>query len=244
MVNQLPGQAKDEVYQVSLGGATDVPSAEVLLVTDADHQFGNVEATYAALRQAGEIRPLLLVGVGYGGSFRSPLNRRMRDYTPAQLADEPGTGGAEAFLTWINQQLRPWLRERGLGGGPWGVTGHSLGALWGLYAFFHDEGGFGACLASAPSVWFGDRVLLRRLAGIREARGSWPGRLVLSIGTEDSPSMLGDLALLESQLAERPFAGLEIISQRFPGYNHYDVGTVAMEAGLRALYPAAESGIR
>ena len=48
--------------------------------------------------------------------------------------------------------------------------------------------------------------------------------------------MTGDLALLEQQLAAQPFTGLEVISRRFPGKDHYNVVPDAFAAGLRELF--------
>ena len=48
--------------------------------------------------------------------------------------------------------------------------------------------------------------------------------------------MTGDLALLEKQLAAKPFRELEIISRRFPRLNHFNVVPKAFAAGLAALF--------
>ena len=48
--------------------------------------------------------------------------------------------------------------------------------------------------------------------------------------------MTGDLALLERRLSERPFAGLEVVSEHFPGKNHYNVLPDEFRGGLRGLF--------
>jgi hypothetical protein len=48
--------------------------------------------------------------------------------------------------------------------------------------------------------------------------------------------MIGDLELLEKQLKEHPFTGLEIISERFPGRSHEDVLPDVFHSGLRRLF--------
>ena len=60
--------------------------------------------------------------------------------------------------------------------------------------------------------------------------------LATSVGADDTPSMTGDLDLLEQQLAALPFPQLEIISQRFPQRDHYNVLPEAFRAGLEALF--------
>ncbi len=53
-----------------------------LLFLDGDDQFAAGAAAYRELSAETKMPPLLLVGVGYGGSYTSPVNRRGRDYTP------------------------------------------------------------------------------------------------------------------------------------------------------------------
>ena len=48
--------------------------------------------------------------------------------------------------------------------------------------------------------------------------------------------MTGDLALLEAQLAAKPFKGLRRTSARFPGRDHYNALPDTFRAGLVALF--------
>jgi len=50
--------------------------------------------------------------------------------------------------------------------------------------------------------------------------------------------MLGDMALLERQLRDRPFGGLRVVSERFAGRDHYDVVPLTLRSGLLALLGA------
>ena len=52
----------------------------------------------------------------------------------------------------------------------------------------------------------------------------------------DTPSMTGDLILLEQQLAARPFAELELTLQRYLNFDHYNVLPQAFADGLKTLF--------
>jgi hypothetical protein len=117
-----------------------------------------------------------------------------------------------------------------------GLAGHSLGSLLVLHALFQRQPRFNRFLASAPSLWWDERAVLQLAATRRDSTGKLPARLFLGVGTEDSPSMTGDLARFEAQLAERPFAGLEIVSRRFTGHDHYNVLPESFREGLHALF--------
>ncbi len=209
----------------------------VVLLLDGDDQFSAGVAAYRKLRVADVVRPLLLVGVGYGASYRQPQNRRGRDYTPVAHSDEPTSGGADAFLGFLTATLWPELSRRyRVDDSVRGIAGHSLGSLLVLHALFQTAPFFTHHLASAPSIWWAERALLDAAAEHRKRQGDLRARLFLSVGEADSESMTGDLALLEEQLSTRPFSGLEVISKRFPQRNHFDVLPDAFSTGFKILF--------
>ncbi len=209
----------------------------VVLFLDGDDQFATAVAAYRALRRARRIRPLLLVGVGYGASYTKPGNRRGRDYTPTAHRDEPASGGGDAFLQFLIQELWPEIvRRHPVSEDRRGIAGHSLGSLLVLHALFQEPCFFTHHLASAPSIWWDNRSILRLAAERRRRSATLDAHLYLSVGTDDTASMTGDLELLETQLAAQPFRRLRITRERFPGRDHYNVIADAFRAGLVTLF--------
>ncbi len=208
----------------------------LVLVMDGDFTFSD----RVDLRPVLAAAPVLLVGVGYGAGFGDPANKRGRDYTPVQHSDEPSSGGANAFLKFLTDTVWPELARRyPIDPARRGIAGHSLGSLLVLHALFQPKPFFTHYLASAPSIWWAERAILKQAADLRARQSSLPGKLFLCAGEEDSASMTGDLRLLEQQLAAKPFQGLEIVSRRFPGKDHYNVVPEAFATGLRELFARA-----
>lgn len=228
----------DYSIYISSPTAPDGPGPwPLVLFMDGDDQFAAGVAAYRELRASGALPPLLLVGVGYGASYAKPENRRGRDYTPVAHSDEPTSGGADAFLQFITATLWPELvRRYPVDDNVRGIAGHSLGSLLVLHALFQKTPFFTHHLASAPSIWWADRALLGAVERLHGTQTTLPAKLFLSVGEQDSASMTGDLALLEAQLAAKPFAGLAVASRRFPKKNHFNVLPVAFAAGLAALF--------
>ncbi|HUG12022.1 MAG TPA: alpha/beta hydrolase-fold protein [Opitutaceae bacterium] len=203
------------------------------LVMDGD-MFASGRVDLGPVNQVAD--NMLLVGVGYGAGFGDPHNRRGRDYTPVAHGDEPTSGGGDAFLRFLSDTLWPELvRRYPVDPRVRGIAGHSIGSLLVLHALFQAEPFFTHFLASAPSIWWADRAILKQAAELRARQSRLPGKLFLSVGEKDTVSMTGDLRQLEKQLAAQPFAGLEITSRIFPGFDHYDVVPVAFATGLAAL---------
>jgi predicted alpha/beta superfamily hydrolase len=223
------------IYVDAPDGAEKGPFPAVLLM-DGDFLFDPVVQAGRSLREAGAIPPAVVVGVGYGAGFGKPGNFRGRDYTPTASKDEPGSGGASRFLDYLSGTLWPELarrhplREKGRV-----LAGHSLGSLLVLHALFQERPFFDLALASAPSIWWDNRSILGLVSDLRERRAELGGALFLGAGADDTPSMLADLVLLEEQLRARPFGGLRLLSERFPGRDHYNVVPQAFRAGLAYL---------
>lgn len=216
-------------------GGTPVPT---LLFMDGDDQFRFAVAAYIEARKAHEVPPLLLVGIGYGASYTKPANKRLRDYTPTAMATEPESGGADTFLAFLTGTLWPELARRyAVREDQRGIAGHSLGSLAAVHALLQRKPFFNRILASAPSLWWDNRAVLCAAQNLQRTGVALPARLYLSVGADDTPSMTGDLELLEQQLAALPFPQLEIITQRFPQRDHYNVLPDAFRAGMGALFP-------
>ncbi len=209
----------------------------VMLFMDGDDQFSYGVKGYRAVRAAGAVPPLLLVGVGYGAGYGRGTNQRGRDYTPAPHPDEPSSGGAEAFLKFLTTTLWPELERRHpVHAKTRGIAGHSLGSLLVLHALFQKTPFFTHHLASAPSIWWDNRAILDQAKRLRAHQSALPAQLYLGVGGKDSESMHGDLALLEAQLAAKPFTGLQITSEQFPKRDHYTALADTFPSGLKALF--------
>ena len=116
--------------------------------------------------------------------------------------------------------------------------GIAIGSLLAVHALFQRSPFFNRVLASAPSLWWDNRAALCAAQNLQRTGVALPARLFLSVGEEDTPSMTGDLELLEQQLAALPFPQLEVVSRRFAGRDHYNVLPEAFRAGLAALFGA------
>lgn len=225
----------------SVKHATPAEPWPALLCLDGDDQFDAMRQARADVAKDHALPPLLLVGIGYGASYQEPGNRRARDYTPCPIEGAPEGGGADAFLDFIVTRLWPELEKRfPLERDTRGIAGHSLGSLFALHALFKPQPFFNRVLASAPSIWWGERAVLASANSLHATGATLPARLHLSVGARDSSSMTGDLDLLTGRLAAAPFPGLAVETEIIAGKNHYNSIHPAFRAGLRFLFaPAA-----
>jgi predicted alpha/beta superfamily hydrolase len=203
-----------------------------VLVLDGDDMF-----THAVkARDANEL-PLLIVGVGYGGGFTKPVNKRARDYTAVHAHEEATSGGAARFRAFLEQTLWPELAGRyPIRDDIRGLAGYSLGGLLVLDALFQPKPFFTHHLAGSPSIWWGDAAILTRVATVHTQQPNLSGKLFLSVGEKDSDSMTGDLSRLETQLASLTFPNLEVTVRRFPRKNHFNALPLTFTTGFAELF--------
>ena len=225
-------------YPIYVDAPADRPGPwPAMLFLDGDDQFRFAAEAAHQARAAGDLPPVLLLGVGYGAGYTKPGNRRLRDYTPTAVATEAGSGGAEPFLRFLIDTLWPELARRfPVREDVRGLAGHSLGALLVLHALFRRDPFFNRGLASAPSLWWDNRALMCDAQNLQATGTALPARLFLGVGEKDSASTLADLEQFEAQLTARPFPGLDVTSRSFPERNHYNVLPDSFGAGLRTLW--------
>ncbi|MFT3976881.1 MAG: alpha/beta hydrolase-fold protein [Sphingomonas bacterium] len=189
-------------YRIFASWPDGVPPATgwpVLYLLDGADHFATATETARRLARAGRrsgIVPGVIIGIDSG-----PLARRVLDYTPAapgwaipKGAPASGlpTGGGEAFLTFLDRQLRPWVAAR------WSVdprrqtlAGHSFGGLIALHAMLTRPGLFARYAAISPSLWYGDGLIAREAKGAH-VQGA---HALIAIGTEErGPSAQPDSA--------------------------------------------------
>ena len=239
----------------------------VVYVLDADIYFNTVVETMRMQSRrppATGVLPALVVGIAYPEKDNA-VARRALDYTPAPVAvANPEmsqamreAGGADAFLAFIESELRPEIARRYATDARRQVLfGHSLGGLFVLHTLFARPTAFTHYVAASPSWWWNEPVMQKAERGFAalpdEARS---GRaLLLTVGEfEQKPSrfsdnMPGGIATLEKrrmvdnahELAERLRAtpGLRVELLEIAGENHLSSVPQAINRGLRfALEP-------
>jgi len=193
----------------------------------------NLDQTADAAMQAGEIEPLLLIGIANTGP------RRLAEYTPT--ADwKMGGGEADNYGLLLTEELLPFLATQyRIKPGPanTGLGGSSLGALATLYLGLRHQETFGKLAVLSPSVWWNHRAILALVA---EADLRHRPRVWLDIGSAETARAVPDADLLESRLRAKGWhPGLDLSYHHIPGGTHDESSWAQrVQPMLRFLFPA------
>jgi len=186
---------------------------------------------------AGEVEPLIIVGIANAGE------RRLAEYTPTRdwkmgggEADRYGRMLADELLPYISAhyRVRPDVASTGLGGS-------SLGALAALYLGLRHGDMFGRLAVMSPSVWWNHRVIVSLVGEAAPRLGPRP-KVWLDIGEGEGRRAVADTEMLERRLRSRGWRpGVELNYSLIPGATHDETAwAMRVRPMLRFLFPARE----
>ncbi|MEO8452943.1 MAG: alpha/beta hydrolase-fold protein [Gemmatimonadota bacterium] len=211
-------------------------------VLDGNLAFASLADAYRDLRIDGSIPELILVGIGYAEDDPAVYTpsyhaSRSRDYTPTDVETAiPGSGKGRAFLTFIKDELIPFVdrrwrtdpKDRGLGG-------HSLGGLFTTYTLLTEPSLFNRYWIGSPSLWWDKEVSFSWVKPALERADKPNGRAFLTVGGLETDLMVSPMRRMAARLAAS-FPALETNSIVFPDETHMSVPGGSISRALRVLY--------
>ena len=190
--------------------------------------------------EAGEVEPLVIVGIYNAG------DRRLAEYTH-ERDWQMGGGEAEDYGLMLTRELMPWIAgeyrvqtEREATG----VGGSSLGGLVSLFLGLRHAELFGKLALLSPSVWWNHKSILRYLN--EHAPQVWERpRVWLDVGDREGVRALHDVEQLNRRLKANGWRpGKTLHFERARGGTH-DETSWARRVGpmLRFLFPKDGAGL-
>lgn len=268
---ELHATANGSRYRISLWippGEPPTGGWPVIYVLDANALF----ATFVEALQRGSYRPqatgietAAVVGVAHAEDSLYVPERRYRDYTfgPSRLATASQSGGGEAFLSFIVDELMPGLHEElALNGSRRVLFGHSLAGYFVLHALMARPGAFRTYAAISPSIWWDETGLRERMPAV----AGYAARAFIAVGeweSEGAPWQRhepGHARMMQRRRERRMVDKAQTMAQdlgkllgenrvtfhNFPNEDHASVLMVAIQRTLRFVMdddgPSDQSG--
>ncbi len=186
---------------------------------------------------SGRMPPVIIVNISHGIGI-NPMPPRARDFTPTHTDDEPTSGGAAAFLDFLEHEVIP-LIDRSYRTLPTdrGLLGHSYGGLFALYALVERPGLFQRIIAASPVAGWDHGALLTRIR-TNPPKLPVPVRLDLSAGDEGEleRQLLKETTAFARLLDEVKLPNLQYRFTVYPGENHNSVRLASFPPALYWLY--------
>lgn len=205
----------------------------VLYMPDGGVQedFPHVATTIETAIRAGEMRPLILVGI--------ENTERRRDMTGPTGVEEdrkiaPRVGGSAAFRRFIGDELMPEVRRRYRVSDETAIIGESLAGLFIVETFFLQPELFGTYIALSPSLWWNNEDLVRQAGERLKARPNL--RKILYLSSADEEDIASAAARLVEVLRAKAPAELRWQYKPRPDLRHDNIYRAASPQVLRELF--------
>jgi len=170
----------------------------VVYMTDGDFTFHTAADAATVQSMSREVKPAIIVGVGYGKGMDTAVLTRFTDLTPFAPSPAMGTilaatptlkavtyGEAEGFYRFLTEELRPQI-EAGYKTDKSDniLWGHSLGGLFALYVLFAHTDAYRTYLVGSPSIIWNDHAILKDVAKLTAplAAGKVAPRVLFTVG--------------------------------------------------------------
>ena len=225
----------------------------VLYILDGEEHFQSAVAISEQL--SGLIPPMIVVGINnMGHSFRE------RDLTPCKVnpsilvnaGDAKLSGGGEVLFSFMEKELMPYIDSKCPTASYRIISGHSLGGLAVINAFFNHANLFNAYIALDPSLWWDQQKWIKKYEGEMSKHDFKNKSLFVGIANnippgKDTISILKDtdIAIAAVTKAVIPFvhflrdskpAGLRWSSKFYRTETHGTVELISEYDALRFLF--------
>lgn len=196
--------------------------------------------TAEELVEAGEIEPLIIVGI-----YNTGVDR-MDEYTPTRDPYYRAGGRADLYGRLIVEELKPLVdnlyrtlknpENTGLGGS-------SLGGLVSLYLALKYPEVFGKVAAISPSVWWDRRSIVRM---VRALKSKPDLRIWLDVGTREGERTVRNVELLRDALIGRGWVlDKDLKYHVAEGAQHTELAWAErVDKVLRFLFPTSETPVK
>jgi enterochelin esterase-like enzyme len=185
--------------------------------------------------EAGEVEPLIIVGIYNAG------DRRLAEYTH-ERDWQRGGGEAHRYGLLLTEELMPWIASQyrvRAGRESTGLGGSSLGGLVTLYLGLRHAHVFGRLAVLSPSVWWNHKSILAYLN--ERAPQIWERpRLWLDVGDREGNRTVRDTELLARRLKANGWVpGQTLHFERVADGTHDEASWAGrVKPMLRFLFPA------
>lgn len=229
------------------------PSAgyPVLYLLDANAMFTTmVEAVRVQSIRSEKtgVVPMVVVGIGYVTEDAFPPERHY-DFTlpgsPAELPLRPNgqpwpkQGGAESFLDFIEQELKPMIEKKvPIDRSKQAILGHSLGGFLTLHTLFTRPTAFQTYIASSPSIHWNKPLLREEEEKFIEWLQQNKTEISVLVATgqlerNNRIPMCDNASEFTARLAELTNFGVYAEYKEFEDENHVSVLPLLISRGLR-----------
>lgn len=210
-------------------GSTD--KYEVIYLTDGEWVVNLFPFIYKFAEGENYVPPAIIVAIP--NIYINKANQRDRDFLPVHVESPAISGGGDKFLSFLKNELIPYIDKTYPTNGTNSIYGHSYGGLFVLYTLLTEPQLFQSYYATDPPFLWNNEFLIK-LASERLEKLP-PNKLLWIAGIEETYKYQG-IDRLDSVLKLKAPQSFRWKMATFPNEKHNSVRLKAMYDGIKFSY--------
>jgi predicted alpha/beta superfamily hydrolase len=203
----------------------------VLYLTDGFQNIEHVRGSVELLSRTGHIPSTIIVGI-------KSINR-VRDFTFRKSERDPESGGGNMFLSFIKNELIPYIDKSYRTNDIRILEGHSLGGLFAATILLEHPHLFSNYIIMSPALWWnGEELTQKAITNLIENQ-STEKMVFFGIGKEESGAEYGmrkELTNFIDVLKAKNIKGLNFMHKEFDGEGHISSPLQSNYFGLKHVF--------
>jgi len=204
---------------------------ETIYLTDGEWIMDPFSFIYEFARDENYVPPLILVALP--NTYPNNVNQRDRDFLPVHVSEPAISGGADKYISFLREELIPYIENKYPCNGTRSLYGHSYGGTFSAYVLFSNPDLFSTYYSTDPAYWYNNGYV----PGLASERTTpFESQKTLWIaGIESTYRSMGS-DKMDSVLKSRGIKNLNWKFVTFPNEKHNSVRLKAIYDGLKYVY--------
>jgi predicted alpha/beta superfamily hydrolase len=210
---------------------------EAIYLTDGEWVVNLFPFIYKFAQDEQYVPQVIIVALP--NTYLNKTNQRDRDFLPVKVSSPAISGGADKFISFLKDELRPYIDKNYRTCGINSLYGHSYGGLFVMYTLLTEPQLFDTYYSTDPSMWWNNDYVIKMAS---EKLGTIKSQKVLWIaGIEETYKGMG-IGRMDSVLRLKAPDNLKWKIATFPNEKHNSVRLKAMYDGIKYAYQGFTDG--
>jgi predicted alpha/beta superfamily hydrolase len=237
---------KEETFVIQIYLPKDYKTSNekypVLYIFDGDRSFVLARGMVEWLQSTGEIKNIILVGIGYGSEVENRTKQLYRDFTPSRdpsvvTEDFINAGGAKNFLLFVQKELIPTIESLYPTNKQKVFLGFDYGGLFGAFTLLSSSKTFTDYIFVSPYLLWDNKYIFKIEKAFSMLYKDMEANVLIIYGLFDS----GEKYILPAEefaelLRNRKYPGLSILVRQYDGETHSSVYPIALQYCIKTFF--------
>jgi len=204
---------------------------EVIYLTDGEWVSDLFPFIYRFAEGENYVPPVIIVAIP--NTYINKANQRDRDFLPVHVDNPPISGGADKFISFLGNELIPYIDKHYPTNGTNSLYGHSYGGLFVMYTLLTRPDLFQSYYSTDPAMSWNNDFVIKLASDKLEAIP--PGKVLWIAGITETYQNMG-IGRMDSVLKLKAPQTLHWKLVTFPNEKHNSVRLKAMYDGIKFSY--------